>query len=190
MTTPPAVGARPPFRAASPWRSAVIAAFVAVAALVRFGCREAAPPTAPSPTPLEPGVYEVEYVVDGDTLQLIGGARIRLLGVDTPETVAENRPVEPWGPEASDFTRHFIDGAGKRLRLSFDHERFDRFGRHLGWAWHGETSLNEELVRAGMSPAVTKYPYSPSMKDRLRAAEREAKREQRGLWSQPSPQPN
>ena len=50
----------------------------------------------------------MQRVVDGDTLLMVGGARVRLEGIDTPETVREDYPVEPWGPEASAFTKEFV----------------------------------------------------------------------------------
>src|SRR5262245_6027922 len=66
--------------------------------------------------------YRVERVVDGDTLLLEGGIRVRLLGVNTPETKHPSRPVEPLGEEASAFTRDFVKGGTVRLR--FDRERY------------------------------------------------------------------
>jgi endonuclease YncB( thermonuclease family) len=114
------------------------------------------------PELLPEGVYQVERIVDGDTLLLRDGARVRLMGVDTPETVKPDHPVEPWGPEASEFTRRFID-AGE-VRLQFDRERTDRFGRYLAYVWVGDKMLNEELLRAGLARWEPGYNYNPSMK--------------------------
>lgn len=136
---------------------------------------------APPPPLLSEGEYTVVRVVDGDTLLLAGDVRVRLLGVDTPETVQPDHPPEPLGPEASEFTRAFV--AVGPVRLTFDRERHDRYGRQLAFVWRGDVSLNEQLIAAGLSPAMTKYPYSPTMKDRFRAAEREAKRKRLGIWS-------
>ena len=111
-------------------------------------------------------------VVDGDTLLLRDGTRIRLMGVDTPETVKPDTPVEPWGPEASEFTRDFV--AGGPVRLEFDRERTDRFGRHLAYVWVGNRMLNEELLRAGLARWEPGYHYSQAMKTRFRRAQREA----------------
>jgi micrococcal nuclease len=128
-------------------------------------------------------LVRVERVVDGDTLVIEGGVRVRLIGVDTPESAIPDVPPEPLGPEASEFTRRFVASARNRLRLTFDREPYDRHGRRLAWAWNGDTLLNEELVRAGFSRAVTVHPYSEPMKDRLRAVEREAKRSKLGIWN-------
>ncbi|MBA4018369.1 MAG: hypothetical protein C0483_14480 [Pirellula sp.] len=174
------MGARP-YRAAPRWYGP--AALVAVLLLVGFRWWSTFQTATPSPGPplLSAGEYTAARAVDGDTLELVSGERIRLLGVNTPETVAPNRPVEPWGPEAAAFSQAFV--AAGPVRLTFDQERHDRYGRHLAYAWRGDTLLNEELIRAGLSEAVTIFPYSRTMKDRFLAAQRLAKRERRGIWS-------
>ncbi|MEX0937665.1 MAG: thermonuclease family protein [Pirellulales bacterium] len=144
---------------------------------------------APAPAALSEGMHTVERVVDGDTLLLTNKARVRLQGVDTPETVQPNHPVEPWGPESSDFTREFIGDGSVRLR--FDLERKDRYGRFLAYVYKGERMLNEELLRAGLARARLEYRYSDTMKRRFREAEQEARDARRGIWSGvPEPQAN
>lgn len=133
---------------------------------------------------LLPGEYTVRRVVDGDTLLLDHKqVRVRLQGIDTPETVKPESPVEPWGPEATAFTRQFIEEAGGQVRLEIDGETVDRHGRHLAFVWHGEHMLNEELVRQGLAEAELTYDYSREKKDLLRAAENEARSANRGIWS-------
>ncbi|MBN1912094.1 MAG: thermonuclease family protein [Pirellulales bacterium] len=136
-----------------------------------------------APESLAEGDYRVERVVDGDTLYLKNGAKIRLIGADTPETVMKNHPVEPWGPEATEFTKNFVRHG--TVRLQFDRERKDRYGRFLAHVWVDDELLSEELIRAGLARAVTKYPYSRSMKTRFRRAEDEAREARRGIWSEP-----
>jgi micrococcal nuclease len=138
---------------------------------------------APPPASLEEGIHRVRRAVDGDTLLLESGARVRLQGIDTPETVLENSPVEPWGPEASAFTKAFIANANQNVRLTFSLERKDRHERFLAFVWHGDMMLNEELVRAGLAHARLDYRYAATMKRRLAAAETEARRAKRGIWS-------
>ncbi|MGD9646783.1 MAG: thermonuclease family protein [Pirellulales bacterium] len=157
------------------WLIAALAALVVYRAVQTTG-------EADTPEALAEGMYEVARVVDGDTLLLVNRARVRLIGVDTPETVRPNHPVEPWGAEASRFTQEFI-GRGP-VRLTFDQERRDRFERFLAYVWVDERLLNEELVRAGLARAELGFHYSNAMKKRFRDAERAAQQERLGLWSQ------
>lgn len=139
---------------------------------------------AAGPEDLPEGVYLVERVVDGDTLVLVGGARVRLIGADTPETVKPNHPVEPFGPEATEFTKSFVNDAAGEVRLQMDKERKDRFDRFLAYIFSGDRMLNEELIRAGLATARTEFNYSRAMKRRFRQAQDEAKAGHLGLWSQ------
>jgi len=135
------------------------------------------------PAPLEPGaIVLVERVIDGDTLLLADQTRIRLLGVDTPETKRPDSPIEPFGPEAYAFTRLHVEG--RLVRLEFDKERYDRYGRVLAYVYLGDWFLNEELIRAGMGRAITGYPFSESMKRRFRKAQAAAQESHVGIWSQ------
>ncbi len=133
------------------------------------------------PEALVEGDYRVERVIDGDTLLLANHARVRLQGIDTPETVKPDHPVEAWGPEATAFTREFV--AGGTVRLQFGLERKDEYGRFLAFVWVGDRMLNEELVRAGLATAELGFRYRPAMKRRMAAAEDEAKAAKRGMWS-------
>jgi micrococcal nuclease len=129
-------------------------------------------------------LFEVERVVDGDTLLLREGhARVRLQGIDTPETVLEDHPAEAWGPEATTFTQTFIRTAHGRVRLEIDGEQADHYDRWLRFVWHDGRMLNEELVRAGLARAKLGYDYGQEKKDRLRRAQQEAQRAGRGIWS-------
>ncbi len=146
--------------------------------------------TFSQPTPRTPPLTEAEYrvkrVVDGDTLivhSLTGSDthRIRLLGMDTPETVRPDHPVEPWGPEATTFTKDFCKQGVVRLRLG--RRQIDKYGRYLAWIYVDENLLNAELVRAGLA-TTTNYPgESSSLTRELKQAEGEARRANRGIWS-------
>lgn len=131
---------------------------------------------------IPPGVYRVARAVDGDTLLLADPQeRVRLIGADTPETVKPNWPVEPWGREASRFTKKFV--AGGEVRLEFDGSPRDKYGRVLAYVWVERRMLNEELLRAGLARAELEYRYSDAMKARFRRAEAEARAARRGIWS-------
>jgi micrococcal nuclease len=161
-------------------RLAMILLVAGLAAWQLFDSSRRAPPAV-----LEPGtIAYVERAVDGDTLLLADQTRIRLLGVDTPETKRPDTPVEPFGPEAHEFTRAHVEG--RSVRLEFDKERHDRYGRVLAYVYLDDWFLNEELIRAGLGRAILNHPYSESMKRRFRAAEKEAHQANRGIWSQAS----
>jgi micrococcal nuclease len=126
----------------------------------------------------------VERVVDGDTLVLAGGDRVRLIGVDTPETHHPTKPVQPFGPEAYEFTRGKVEG--KHVQLKFDPgETKDRYGRTLAYVYVEGEFLNELLIRQGLARALTNYPFSSEMKQVFRTAEAQAKAAKRGVWSLP-----
>ncbi|MCG8583819.1 MAG: thermonuclease family protein [Pirellulales bacterium] len=142
---------------------------------------------APSPEVLVGEEYQLERAVDGDTLLLKNRARVRLLGVDTPEVFDPSGSgkrldeAEPWGKEASDFTKKFV--AGGTVRLEFDKERKDKFGRFLAYVWVDDKMLNEELIRAGLAKHTPWHPYSDAKKRLFAKAQEEAKANRRGIWS-------
>lgn len=146
------------------------------------------PPSPPDV--IQTGVYPVDRVVDGDTLLLVGGARVRLIGSDTPETVKPDHPAEPFGHEATAFTERFIAEGNGDVRLEFDGPSKDQYDRFLATVWVGDRMLNEELLRAGLARFRSEFRFSPPLKDRLRRAEEEAKNAKRGIHGPlPSPAP-
>lgn len=124
----------------------------------------------------------VVRVVDGDTIEADLSGRViavRLIGVDTPETVHPFEPVGCFGPEASRFTDRALEG--ERVRLEFDLERTDRYGRTLAYVWVGHRLFNRTLVRRGFG-TVSIYPPNDRYEARLRAAQRRARSREAGLW--------
>jgi micrococcal nuclease len=143
------------------------------------------------PETLDAGLVTVRQVFDGDTLQLEDGARVRLLGVDSPETKYSRRSDGADQPVARDallFTEKAVEG--RQVRLQFDKERADKYGRFLAYVWFvdiesgEERLLNEELLRAGLGRALLNHPYAETMKRRFRAAQQEARETRRGIWAQ------
>ena len=121
----------------------------------------------------------VERVVDGDTIIVEGAGSVRLIGVDTPETVHPNRPVEFFGKEASAFTKRLLEG--KRVRLEYDQERADRYGRTLAYVYLADgTFVNAEIIRRGYGHAYTRFPFRHM--EAFRQFEREARNGRRGMW--------
>ena len=162
------------------WPRALLLLVFTAVVLVRW--RQHATRPAP-PELLEPGVpYEVTRVIDGDTLLLANNARVRLIGVDTPEVKHADRSVEPWGREATAYTAQFVTNAEGRVRLEFDKERRDRYDRFLAYVYAGDQSLGEELVRKGLA-RVGDFRFSDAVRRRLQVAEDEARAAGRGIWS-------
>jgi endonuclease YncB( thermonuclease family) len=135
-------------------------------------------------TPKDAVAAKVERVVDGDTfVAMVGNRRdrVRVIGVDTPESVDPNRPDEPYGEEASTFAKHYLDGA--TVRLAGDAEPRDRYGRMLAYVWLRDgTFWNALLAAEGYAQQLTIPPnvtYAPLFR-RLVA---EARRNNRGLWA-------
>jgi micrococcal nuclease len=134
---------------------------------------------------LDPGVARVIKVVDGDTLEVevdTGSERVRLLGIDTPETVHPTKPVECFGPEASARMKQLAP-PGTELRLERDTELRDRFGRLLAYAFLADgTFINRSMVTDGFATTLPIDPNRAYRQD-LSAAESEARDQGRGLWS-------
>lgn len=146
------------------------------------GIGSSGPPSASAVPPSGPTVL-VTRVVDGDTIVVDGGSadvRVRLIGVDTPESVKPGTPVECFAIAASNFTKHALTGV--RVRLEYDVDRFDRYGRTLAYVWIGGSLFNEELVAEGYA-AVETVPPDVRYADRFLAAQRDARLHDRGLWS-------
>lgn len=126
--------------------------------------------------------HKVTRVVDGDTFVLENGERVRLIGVDTPETVHPSKPVQYFGKEASAFARNLIEG--KRVRLEYDVQQQDRYGRLLAYVYLPDgTFVNAELVKQGYAQAST-YPPNVKYVDLFTKLQREAREQNRGLWAQ------
>jgi len=126
-------------------------------------------------------------VTDGDTVVLEGGSRVRYLGIDAPEVAHEGKPGDPLGDEAARCNRKLV--SGRWVRLEFERQRQDDYGRLLGYVFLDDgTLVNRELVRQGLAYLCPKQRPLRYW-DRLLEAQRQAMKEQRGLWSLPLPRP-
>ena len=134
------------------------------------------------PTPSEGKLYRCIRTVDGDTIIVRVEGRnviVRLIGVDTPETVHPQKPVQFFGREASAFTRRMV--GGKKVRLEFDQQRRDKYMRRLAYVYLEDgTFLNAEIIKQGYGYVYTRFPFR--YMDEFRAYEREARKAGRGLW--------
>ena len=119
--------------------------------------------------------YRVKRVVDGDTFVLEGDVTVRLLGIDTPER------ERPYYEEASSFARRMLEG--KKVRLEYDIEKADRYGRLLAYAYLPDgTFVNADLLEKGMASAYSRAPnikYSQIFLE----AQKKAREKKTGLWT-------
>lgn len=166
-------------RSAAATVSAVACAAAALAAVA--GCtRGAGDSTRPA------GEALVVGVVDGDTIDVdIAGSveRVRMIGIDTPESVRPDSPVECFGPEASARTGELLP-AGSIVRLVRDIEARDDYGRLLAYVYRAGDAMfvNLELVRGGYA---VPFPFPPNVTfaDDFVAAARDAQAAHLGLWA-------
>jgi micrococcal nuclease len=154
--------------------------------LIAGGCASSGQEQGPASADTEPGV--VVRVVDGDTLiARVDGSRVRvrLLGVDAPESVTPGQPVGCFGPQAGDAARRLLP-EGARISLETDptQGRKDRFGRRLAVVTvDGQgTSVNELLIAGGYA-RVFRADGRARLLPTLGEAQRRARRAHRGLWA-------
>lgn len=124
----------------------------------------------------------VVKVVDGDTIHVQVAAtreKVRYIGVDTPETVKPGTPVQCFGEQASEFNHDLVEGESVRLR--YDRELRDAYGRLLAYVYVGETFVNAELVAGGYARTLEIEPNT-SEAGLLGRLQSEASAAGRGLW--------
>ena len=122
----------------------------------------------------------VKRVIDGDTIELTDGRKLRYIGMDTPETVDPNRPVGCFGKEASDKNKELV--LGKEVELEKDVSETDKYGRLLRYVYLSDgIMINETLVQEGFAFART-YPPDVKYQDKFLEAERSARDNNKGLW--------
>ncbi|MBI4999745.1 thermonuclease family protein [Candidatus Gottesmanbacteria bacterium] len=142
------------------------------------------PTIIPSPTilstPAAEKTFKVTRVIDGDTIEIETGERVRYLGIDTPETVDPRKPVQCFGIEASKKNKELIEG--KTVRLEKDITDRDKYGRLLRYVYVGDIFVNLELVKQGFAFSYT-YPPDIKYQAEILAAERQAREANRGLWA-------
>ena len=130
--------------------------------------------------------YKVAYVVDGDTFAANIDGRVitvRMLGINTPETVDPRKPVECYGPEASNETKALLNGHLVRFAINPNRELKDRYGRYLLYVYRDDgLFVNEDLIKKGFAREYT-YGKPYSMQAEFRSVEMLAKKSVVGLWT-------
>jgi len=123
----------------------------------------------------------VKRVIDGDTILLWNGERVRYIGIDTPELHHRSKPVEYLAKEAKEFNERLV--GAKTVRLEFDVERRDKYGRLLAYIYLEDgTFVNAELIKEGYAQLLTIPPNVKHVNTFIRL-QREARENNRGLWS-------
>ena len=168
---------------------AIVVGFVALGLLLRRGV----PETPPTNSPDGPVFFDqaamtsesrghagdavrVTFAVDGDTVELASGERVRLIGIDTPER------GKPLYSEARDHLAALV--LNKGVRVARDISERDRYGRLLLYLYVGETFVNLEMVKSGFAKAYT-YPPDIKHSEEFVAAEQAAREAGKGLWGLP-----
>ena len=124
--------------------------------------------------------YKVKRVVDGDTIELENGQKVRYIGINTPETVDPRRPVQCFGIESSLANKKLVEG--KAVTLEKDVSETDKYGRLLRYVYLGNVFVNEYLVRNGFAQ-VSSYPPDVKYQNIFLKAQQEARRIRLGLWN-------
>jgi len=121
----------------------------------------------------------VKRVIDGDTIELVTGQKVRYIGIDTPETVDPRTTVQCFGKEASAKNKELVEG--KTVRLEKDVSETDKYGRLLRYVYVDDLLVNEVLVKEGYAFSST-YPPDVKYQDLFIEAERQAREANVGLW--------
>lgn len=128
----------------------------------------------------------MDRVVDGDTLRITmdDGTEetVRLLMVDTPETVHPNEPVQPFGPEAGSFVKQNL-AEGSSIEVEVDTTTRDRYDRFLAYIWQDGEMINEQLLEEGLARVAYVYEPNTRYEEEFREIEQEAQEAGRGIWS-------
>jgi micrococcal nuclease len=133
----------------------------------------------------EPGFYNVTKVYDGDTIAVNMDGRIekvRMIGVDTPETQKPNSPVECFGKAASEYTKNRLTGQQVRLEADPINQNRDRYDRLLRYVYLQDgTDYNAEIIKQGYGFAYVSFPFTKT--DEYLTYQREARLNNKGLWA-------
>lgn len=166
-------------------RLIITALLIAIGLYTQWLVHPDAPQTAailptPTPSPIPSGMAYVVKVVDGDTIEIEGGAKVRYIGVNTPETVHPTKGVECFGHEASTYNKNLLEGGV--VQLVRDITDTDKYGRLLRYVYLPDgTFVNLKLVADGYAYADT-YPPDIAHAREFVAAQAAAREHRWGLW--------
>jgi len=122
---------------------------------------------------------KVVRAIDGDTIEIEGGQKVRYIGIDTPETSDPRKPIQCFGKESADKNRELVEG--KKVYLEKDISETDKYGRLLRYVYIDNIFINDYLVRQGFAYSSS-YPPDIKYQDQFVNAQDEAMRGSSGLW--------
>lgn len=143
----------------------------------------------PAPPPVAPSgdTLPVVEVYDGDTIAVtLNGQKekIRLIGVDTPETKDPRKPVQCFGREASEWTKHTLEKRTVRIETDPSQGERDKYGRMLAFVWRDDgLFVNQALIEEGYAHEYTYASVPYKYQEAFQMAEHDADVGERGLWS-------
>ncbi len=123
--------------------------------------------------------YLVSRVIDGDTIELSNGTKVRYIGIDTPETVDPRKTVQCFGVEANNRNKQLVEG--KEVRLEKDVSDIDKYGRLLRYVYVNGVFVNLVIVQEGFAYSYT-YPPDVKYQSKFVEAEKLAREQKKGLW--------
>jgi micrococcal nuclease len=131
-------------------------------------------------------LYKVNYIYDGDTISILYKGRqktIRLLGIDTPETVDPRKPVQCFGEQASLKTKELLNNRSISLVFNLNREQKDKYNRYLGYVYRDDgLDINRYLIEHGYAREYT-YGKPYERQKEFRKLEKQAKERSIGLWN-------
>lgn len=130
--------------------------------------------------------YQLEHVIDGDTLIVSPDRRIRLLGLNAPEVSHRQSPAEPGGEKARDWLRNRL--GNDQIILEYDQEKYDKYQRDLAYVFSDDKLVNTELLAEGLA-VLTLRPPNLRYSKQFIEAQKKAERQQKGLWQKARYQP-
>ncbi|MFZ2206347.1 MAG: thermonuclease family protein [Microgenomates group bacterium] len=143
-------------------------------------------PSQQTPTPMQMIASRsaefavVKRVVDGDTIELVDGRKVRYIGVDTPELHHPTKGVQCFGKEAMEKNKELVEG--KTIRMEKDVSETDRYKRLLRYVWKDDIFINEYLAREGYALQAT-FPPDVVYTKLFTEAAQEAREQNKGLWN-------
>jgi micrococcal nuclease len=131
-------------------------------------------------------LYKVNYIYDGDTISILYKGRqktIRLLGIDTPETVDPRKPIQCFGEQASLKTKELLNNRSISLVFNLNREQKDKYNRYLGYVYRDDgLDINKYLIENGYAREYT-YGKPYDRQKEFKKLEKQAKEKSIGLWN-------